>query len=166
LLYVGVSLSALARLSQHGTKPWAAEIVKVTVETLPSRLAAEAAELQAIREETPIYNVAGKPTAERPSRTARPVKARNKLNALQVRNAGPGSLHDGAGLMLLKAARDRGSWVFRFQKDKRRRDMGLGRWPAVSLSDARLARDFWERMLHLGIDPIDAREAGRTAGKA
>lgn len=57
LLYVGVSLSAVNRLSQHKTaSPWFADIVKVTVEYFPSRYSAESAEREAIRKEKPKYN--------------------------------------------------------------------------------------------------------------
>jgi len=64
-----------------------------------------------------------------------------KLSAVEVTKAkGPAVLHDGGGLYLRVAAprEVRGvevpgakSWVFRFQLDGKRRDMGLGPAPAV-----------------------------------
>ena len=58
LLYVGVSLSAVARLSCHSrTSPWYPMIARVTVEPFRSRRAALEAEQVAIRTERPRYNV-------------------------------------------------------------------------------------------------------------
>jgi predicted GIY-YIG superfamily endonuclease len=58
LLYVGISKSALSRLGQHLTeKPWAADIVNVTIETFPTRELAAAAEVAAIQSEKPLHNV-------------------------------------------------------------------------------------------------------------
>jgi hypothetical protein len=58
LLYVGISLSAVYRLTQHmsGSR-WAEEIARVDVQTLPDRAAAEAAERAAIADENPKYNL-------------------------------------------------------------------------------------------------------------
>jgi hypothetical protein len=57
LLYVGISLSALARLRQHQERSsWANAITRVTIEWHPSREVARAAEKRAIREERPIHN--------------------------------------------------------------------------------------------------------------
>ena len=58
LLYVGISKSALSRLGQHLTeKPWAADIVNVTIETYSTRELAAAAEVVAIKTEHPVHNV-------------------------------------------------------------------------------------------------------------
>ena len=57
LLYVGVSLSVIQRLSQHKTcSPWYHKIAKITVETFNSRKEVLAAEKKAILEEHPRYN--------------------------------------------------------------------------------------------------------------
>jgi predicted GIY-YIG superfamily endonuclease len=59
LLYVGISASAIARLSQHmSDKPWASEIAHVSVEHFETRGEAAEAEVEAIRIERPRYNVA------------------------------------------------------------------------------------------------------------
>lgn len=59
LLYVGISLSAVKRLSQHSDKAtWFFDIAKVTIESFPTREAALAAEKLAIRTERPVHNVA------------------------------------------------------------------------------------------------------------
>lgn len=60
LLYVGISLSAAHRASQHrAEKPWWPEVARMDVEHLPSRQEALTAELAAIRTEHPIHNVVG-----------------------------------------------------------------------------------------------------------
>lgn len=62
LLYVGISLNAVARLSQHKLHAdWFDQIANVTVEWLESRVAALDAEIRAIRTESPAWNKAGRP---------------------------------------------------------------------------------------------------------
>lgn len=56
LLYVGISLSAVQRLSQHSASPWSDRIARVDVERFPSREAAERAEREAIQTERPKHN--------------------------------------------------------------------------------------------------------------
>ena len=55
------------------------------------------------------------------------------LTDRQVRAASVGRHADANGLYLVVTASDRRNWVFRFQMNGRRRDMGLGAYPAVSL---------------------------------
>ncbi len=58
LLYVGISLSAISRLAAHNQDAaWADRIARVTIERFASREDAEKAEVRAIREEKPIYNI-------------------------------------------------------------------------------------------------------------
>lgn len=56
LLYVGISLSAVARLSQHKASSWFDQIAMITVETHPTLEVALERERAAIRIEKPIYN--------------------------------------------------------------------------------------------------------------
>ena len=74
-----------------------------------------------------------------PSRGTRSEMARTgKLSAVEVTKAkGPAVLHDGGGLYLRVSATGAKSWVFRFQLDGKRRDMGLGPFPDISLAEAR-----------------------------
>lgn len=54
------------------------------------------------------------------------------------------------------------SWVFRYQVGKRRRDMGLGSYPSVTLAEAReRARDARAK-LSVGVDPIEHVRALRS----
>lgn len=58
LLYVGISLNAVARLAQHrGVAHWFRSIARIEIEWHPTREDACAAEIEAIREELPMHNV-------------------------------------------------------------------------------------------------------------
>lgn len=58
LLYIGISLSAVQRLSQHrDASHWFKQIRSVTIESFPSREAALEAERECIFREKPIHNV-------------------------------------------------------------------------------------------------------------
>lgn len=58
LLYVGISLSAAVRLSQHSaTASWFRDIARMEIEWFPDRTAALRAERHAIKTEGPIHNV-------------------------------------------------------------------------------------------------------------
>jgi hypothetical protein len=60
-----------------------------------------------------------------------------KLMAVEVTKAkGPAMLHDSGGLYLRVSTTGAMSWVFRFQFDGKRRDMGLGPFPDTSLAEA------------------------------
>lgn len=63
LLYVGISLSAVARLVQHKKSHWSGRIASVTIQQYPDRPSAERAERSAIRSEKPLYNIAHVPAA-------------------------------------------------------------------------------------------------------
>jgi integrase len=87
-----------------------------------------------------------------------------KLSAVEVSKArGPAVLHDGGGLYLRVSAGGARSWVFRFQLDGKRRDMGLGPYPDISLAAARTKASEHRKQRHDGIDPLDAKEAQRQA---
>lgn len=58
LLYVGISISAMARLAAHEAAVWFDDIARVDVERHPSRDAALTAERHAIRTEKPLHNIA------------------------------------------------------------------------------------------------------------
>jgi integrase len=90
-------------------------------------------------------------------------RARNKLNTRQAAALKePGRHSDGGGLYLA-IDRDgptmRRRWLYLFNWNGKRREMGLGGFPVVSLADARRARDEAERMVREGRDPIEARRA-------
>jgi hypothetical protein len=59
LLYVGISDTHRTRWYGHVSKPWWALAVRHTLDWFDDRAEAEAEETRAIREESPIYNIAG-----------------------------------------------------------------------------------------------------------
>ncbi|WP_147154985.1 tyrosine-type recombinase/integrase [Reyranella soli] len=88
------------------------------------------------------------------------------LSSGKVEKAGPGRYGDGAGLYLLVRSPEAKFWVFRYVRNGRMREMGLG--PAtgrakVLLNDARTkARTLYEAVRD-GRDPLEERQAARTA---
>ena len=74
------------------------------------------------------------------------------LTAFGIKKAGDGRLGDGNGLSLYKKG-EGGKWIWRYSLAGNRREMGLGTWPTVSLSDARRERDRWALTLSQGKDP-------------
>lgn len=66
-------------------------------------------------------------------------RAANVLTAAKVRNAGPGKHHDGGGLGLYLRVELNGArfWVQRITISGKRREIGLGSPPLISLSEAR-----------------------------
>ena len=85
-----------------------------------------------------------------------------KLSALGIKNAGPGRLYDGEGLELRRSDSG-GKWVYRYMFSGKRREMGLGAYPVVSLAAARQERDKWAFALAQGRDPITERKAEKAA---
>tara|TARA_R110000787_G_scaffold33079_7_gene86907 strand:- start:166 stop:1365 length:1200 start_codon:yes stop_codon:yes gene_type:complete len=82
----------------------------------------------------------------------------NKLTALAIKSAKVGAtLQDGGGLILIRTEAG-GKWIYRFSLNGRRRDMGIGSLPAVSLSQARKARNEWALVVQSGLDPIVERQ--------
>jgi integrase len=82
-------------------------------------------------------------------------RAIHKLTALQVAKLTAPGLHlDGGGLYLAVSPTGSKKWVFRFK----RRDMGLGGYPVVSLADARQKAIEAREILAQGGDPIEARK--------
>ncbi|MGE6793263.1 tyrosine-type recombinase/integrase [Pseudomonas guineae] len=87
-----------------------------------------------------------------------------KLNPKQVENlTEPGTYEDGDGLRLIVKLTGRKSWLLRYQLDGRRREMGLGAYPEISLKNARLETNSKRRQLIDGIDPLAARDLERAA---
>ena len=79
------------------------------------------------------------------------------LSARKVETAKPGRHSDGRGLLLLVKPSGARSWVLRYQIDGRRRDMGLGSWPEVTLSMARARALDSRRSVVAGNDPLNEK---------
>ncbi|WP_122555630.1 tyrosine-type recombinase/integrase [Pseudomonas viridiflava] len=87
-----------------------------------------------------------------------------KLNPKQIENlTEPGTYEDGDGLRLEVKPSGSKSWTLRFQLAGRRREMGLGSFPEISLKKARLASSAKRSQLSEGVDPLAARDIERAA---
>nr|WP_255720296.1 site-specific integrase [Acuticoccus kalidii] len=69
----------------------------------------------------------------------------------------PGRYSDGAGLYLRVRTNGAKQWIFLFSLAKRRREMVLGAFPAMSLAEARRAVEAARSKVREGVDPIDER---------
>lgn len=84
--------------------------------------------------------------------------ALNKLSAAFVKNAPVGKHGDGGGLWFHKRPDGGAQWFLRVSVHGRRREMGLGAFPDISLADAREAATRWRKVAKQGTDPIKERE--------
>lgn len=85
----------------------------------------------------------------------------NVLTQLAAKNAPEGRYADGQGLWLVKSAKARGKWVLRVFVAGRRREMGLGRWPDVSIAEAREKAAEARKVGRNQHDPIEERRKER-----
>lgn len=85
----------------------------------------------------------------------------NTLNPMKAKSLVAGKYADGQGLWLIKRNKQAGKWVLRLTVQGKRREMGFGRWPDVSISEARGHAEDARRVLRGGIDPIAKREIAR-----
>jgi integrase len=91
------------------------------------------------------------------------------LSAAKVAKAAPGRFGDGAGLYLLVRSATAKFWLFRYVRNGKRREMGLGPASgrgAVSLVDARKKAHLLYDIHHDGRDPLAERAAGRALQNA
>ena len=91
------------------------------------------------------------------------------LTAAKVRTAKAGRYGDGAGLYLLVRGPEARFWLFRYTRERRMREMGLGSASGpsgVSLADARTkARKLYE-VVRGGRDPLQERATERETKAA
>lgn len=85
----------------------------------------------------------------------------NALGQLRAKNLGAGKHPDGQGLWLVKRSKVAGKWILRLSVSGKRREMGLGRWPDVSIAEARERAAEARRTLRDGLDPIAEREKAK-----
>jgi integrase len=90
----------------------------------------------------------------------------NRLTALQVTRLNmPGRYADGGGLYLQISQWRTKSWLLRFERNGRERQMGLGPIAIVSLADARERAKAARRLILDGHDPIEERKQSQLAGR-
>jgi integrase len=93
-------------------------------------------------------------------------RAINRLKDVTVRKAKkPGLLADGAGLYLRVGPTGSKAWVFRYRRDGRLHDVGLGPLHTVGLAEARQRAQEYRKLRLNGVDPLEARQAARSAAK-
>jgi hypothetical protein len=86
-----------------------------------------------------------------------------RLSVLKIAQARqPGMFADGDGLYLQVSNANSRSWIFRYRRNGKQREMGLGPLNAVSLASARQKALECRTQLADGIDPLAAREAKRA----
>lgn len=91
------------------------------------------------------------------------VRLSGRLSTLKVAHARePGMLADGDGLYLQVSRANARSWIFRYFRNGKSREMGLGSLKAVGLAAARLKAAECRGLLADGIDPIAARDGERA----
>lgn len=89
-------------------------------------------------------------------------RAIHRLTSVKISNAKtPGLIADGGGLYFRVASGGSRGWIFRFQRNGRTRDAGLGSYPAVGLAKARERAARHRQSLAAGVDPIEAGHAQR-----
>jgi integrase len=69
--------------------------------------------------------------------------------------------HDGGGLYFFKSSSHKGKWSFRYTRYGRAQEMGLGGYPAITLSAARQQRDHMRTLLSKDINPLEERRKQR-----
>jgi integrase len=85
-------------------------------------------------------------------------------SALQAnRQKKPGTYSAGDGLYLQVTSPEIRSWIFRYQLNGRRREMGLGSYPLIGLADARERTRAARQDVKEGRDPIEARKEAQAA---
>jgi integrase len=89
----------------------------------------------------------------------------NRLSSQFVKTAPVGKHCDGAGLWLVKRDDGGAQWVQRVTVHGRRREMGLGGFPALGLANARKLSERWRNVASAGRDPVKEREAEERAAR-
>jgi integrase len=97
-----------------------------------------------------------------------PIRLERALSPRGCQTAPVGFHCDGGGLYLQVTERKDGkgvnrSWVFRYRRAGKLRDMGLGPFPTVGLSDARERARQARLQLLDGVDPLQAKQEAKIA---
>ncbi len=93
------------------------------------------------------------------------MRATNRLSSQFLKSAPVGKHCDGAGLWLVKRDDGGAQWVQRVTVHGRRREMGLGGYPALGLANARKLSERWRNVASAGRDPVKEREAEERAAR-
>ena len=84
------------------------------------------------------------------------------LTATGLRNLREaGRFSDGGGLILFRNKSGKASWIVRVQANGRRRDVGIGSYPDISLADARELAASVRKLAKAGVDVVAERKKER-----
>ena len=89
----------------------------------------------------------------------------HKLTDTKIRSLAQGKYDDGNGLRLYVSSPTAKRWVFRYTRDGKRPEIGLGSYPTVSLAHARQLAQMYRQELSQGRDPKTVKaqlKTGRT----
>ena len=90
----------------------------------------------------------------------------NRLTAIKVAKINkPGRDGDGNGLVLQVSKWGTKAWLFRFERDGRERQMGLGPVNVLTLAEAREKTRECRKTLLNGLDPIETRRSDRMRAR-
>jgi integrase len=90
----------------------------------------------------------------------------DKLLQKLIRDAkAPSMLRVDSGLYLQIGVNRTTAWIYRYQIVGKRREMGLGTYPEVSLGEAGERAADARRQIQRGLDPISAKQAAEAAAK-
>ena len=84
--------------------------------------------------------------------------SKHKLSFAFIRSASAGKYSDGAGLWLHKRDDGGSQWFLRISIGGKRREMGLGGYPEISIKQAREDAETFRSAARNGIDPIQHRD--------
>jgi integrase len=91
------------------------------------------------------------------------------LTDVAIRNAKPGvkpyKLGDSLGMYLLVQPTGGKLWRLKYRVDGREKKLGIGRYPEVSLADARKSRDEAREQIAVGKDPSREKQRNKTRAK-
>ena len=90
-------------------------------------------------------------------------KEMGPLEVSRLTSPGLHSVGGVTGLMLQVTATGARSWILRVKVGSKRRDMGLGAYPSVTLAQAREKAREKREMIEKGIDPIEMKKAAKSA---
>lgn len=86
---------------------------------------------------------------------------KSKLTSLTIGK----SICDGANLYYTRTGKAKGKWTFRYQRRGKKREMGLGPFPFISLSQARQRARECHTSIHQGKDPLVKRRDAESQRK-
>ncbi|SAL24994.1 phage integrase [Caballeronia terrestris] len=90
----------------------------------------------------------------------------HRLTAQQVKSLTKAGYHpDGGGLLLQVSKAGTKSWLYRYGVHGRYREMGLGGYPTISLSEARSKAAEARRLKANGIDPLGEKHNARRVAR-